>query len=45
MYVTARYMPCMHLIMGLRTASNRVRARLCGILDMNFGEYLFYELR
>jgi len=36
MNVTARYMTCMHLIMSLRTASNRVRAGVCTILDMNF---------
>jgi hypothetical protein len=30
--------------MSLKTASNRVRAGICRILDMNFREFLFHAL-
>jgi hypothetical protein len=45
MYVTARHMPCMHLIRGSGMASNGGGAVLCRIVQVNFREFLFHALR
>jgi hypothetical protein len=45
MYVTARHMPCMHLIPGFWVASSTPQTGLFKILQTNFREFLFHALR
>jgi hypothetical protein len=41
MHVIACYMPCTHHVSASRPPLRPVRPRVCEMLDLNFGEFLF----
>ena len=44
MYVTTCYMSCMHHVSASRPPLGPERSRVCEMLDLNFREFLFYDV-